>query len=91
MEKRKNPFLIVVVMIFMVTFFLIGLKIGGDYTISSNNLFEQAKSEFEEEIVKQDNNYQNKILYPEEKIPNKIAHKIDDIMQSIVDKIFTRN
>ena len=76
--------IIVVLSIFI--FFLLGISIGNNNSKQSE-LFEEAKKEFENEIINPNNNYESKKLIPEQNIVNKIANKIDDIIETISDKI----
>lgn len=70
---------------------LIGIKIGGNYTSGSSNLFEEARANFEKEIVTPGNNYETKQIIPEEGVTNKIAHTIDDLMQKVINKVLSRD
>ena len=68
--------------------FLIGIKIGSNNSISqTEDLFENAKEEFEHEIVIPDNEYQNIDLKPKEYLPNKIAKVINNIIDKITSKL----
>lgn len=82
MRKLISILLIIII-------FLVGIKIGSSSSIvnSSNDLFEQAKDDFENEIVIPDNDYENIDLKPKEYLPNKIARKISSILEKLIDKI----
>lgn len=82
MRKLISILLIIII-------FLVGIKIGSSSSIvnSSNDLFEQAKDDFENEIVMPDNDYKNIDLKPKEYLPNKIARKISSILEKLIDKI----
>lgn len=77
---------ILVIVIFLFVF-LIGIKIGNSYTISDNNIFENNKNEFEQEIVNPDNDYNSSNHVLEENLSNKIARKIDETIEKILGKI----
>lgn len=80
--KRVLSILIVIII------FLIGIKIGSNNSISkTDDLFENAKEEFEQEIVIPDNEYQNIDLKPKEYLPNKIAKVINNIIDKITSKL----
>lgn len=70
---------------------LIGIKIGGNYTSGSSNLFEEARADFENEIVTPNNTYEPKQVLPEEGVTNKIAHTIDELMQKVINKVLSRD
>ncbi len=72
--------------IIIVVFFLLGISIGNNNNKYSE-MFENTKDEFESEIVIPNNNYSPKDLKPEEGLLNKIANKIDNLIQKISDKI----
>lgn len=68
--------------------FLVGIKIGSNNDFSSSNdLFENAKEEFEEEIIIPSNEYQNIELRPKEYLPNKIAKIISSLIEKITEKL----
>lgn len=73
----------------VILIFLIGIKIGGNTSVisSSNDLFENAKEEFENEIVVPNNNYENIQLKPKEYLPNKVAKIVNKIIEKITNKI----
>lgn len=68
---------------------LVGVKIGSsnDFDSSHYDLFESAKNEFEQEIIKPNNKYENIELKPKEYLPNKIASKINKLIEKIINKI----
>lgn len=82
MNKVFNVLIILIV-------FLLGIQIGTSYVenYTNNDLFEIAKNEFETEIVKPNNEYEAKQLVPKKHLPNKIAEKISDLIDKIVNKI----
>ncbi len=76
-----------IVMVFLIiVFFLWGLSIGGKYH-NYDKMFDEAKNEFEENIKYPDNNYKPKKLEPKDKFINKVARKIDSIIEKIQNKI----
>ena len=68
---------------------LVGIKIGSSNNVNSisNDLFEQAKDQFEEEIKMPNNEYENIELKPKEYLPNKIAKKVNNIIEKIINKL----
>lgn len=66
--------------------FILGLKMT-DIGVSSSQLLEKDKIQFEEEITKPGNEYQPKVYQPEENIVNKTANKIENTIDKIVEKI----
>lgn len=74
------------VIILIGAFFLLGISLGGNYN-NSSRIFEEAKDEFEIEIKDPNNDYNPKDLKPEAGIINKIANKIDAILEKISEKL----
>ena len=66
--------------------FLIGIGIGGKNN-SSSKLFEESKSNFESEISTTNNNYNAESRKPQDGMLNKIAKKVDKLLESISKKI----
>lgn len=81
----KKIFLFVI--IFFV--FLFGLTIGGNFNKGSGQLFEESKKEFEDQIVNPNNEYNNITLVPDDGVINKTAKKIEDIIDGVIDKLFS--
>ena len=79
--------LFAIIVVFFI--FLFGLTIGGNYSKGSSKLFEESKNDFESEIVNPNNDYNNVMLVPEESMINKTARKLEDAIDSIIDKIFS--
>lgn len=77
---------ILVVIVFLIVF-LFGIKVGNSYTINDNNIFENNKNRFEQEIVNPDNDYNSNNHVIEENLSNKIARKIDETIEKILGKI----
>ena len=77
------------VLIIICFMFLFGLTIGGSFNKGASQLFEETKEEFENEIVKPDNNYQALQLVPNDNIVNKAAKKFEKIIDKVIDKIFS--
>ena len=75
--------------LFLVLVLLVGIKIGSsdDIKTTSSDLFEDAKEEFEENIIIPGNNYENINLKPKEYLHNKIANKISELLEKLADKI----
>lgn len=77
---------ILVVIVFLIVF-LFGIKVGNSYTINDNNIFENNKNRFEQEIVNPDNDYNSNNHVIEDNLSNKIARKIDETIEKILGKI----
>lgn len=75
------------VIIFFV--FLFGLTIGGSFNKGASQLFEESKEQFENEIVNPDNNYNSVPLVPNDNIVNKTAKKVEKIIDTVIDKLFS--
>ncbi|MCM1513596.1 MAG: hypothetical protein NC090_01210 [Anaeroplasma bactoclasticum] len=74
-------------MIALVLFiFIFGLKMG-ETSHSPNSILEKEKDKFETEIVTPNNGYTPKTLQPEENMVNKTAHKIDRMIDQVVEKM----
>ena len=69
--------------------FLFGISLGGNFNKGSSQLFEQSKEEFENIIITPDNMYENIDLVPEDYAINKTAKKVEKIIDSVIDKIFS--
>ncbi|MGM9899872.1 MAG: hypothetical protein ACI32E_04760 [Bacilli bacterium] len=74
------------VIILIGAFFLLGISLGGNYN-NSSRIFEEAKDNFEVEIQDPNNDYNPKDIKPEAGLINKIANKIDDILEKIAQKL----
>lgn len=81
----KKVFLLVCVFFI----FLFGLTIGGNFNKGRGQLFEESKKEFESEIINPDNEYNNKLLVPDDGFVNKTAKKIEKVIDGVIDKIFS--
>ncbi len=81
----KKVFLLVCV----VFIFLFGLTIGGNFNKGAGQLFEESKKEFESEIINPDNEYNNKLLVPNDGFVNKTAKKIENVIDGVIDKLFS--
>lgn len=66
-------------------FFLFGLNCSS--TATKGQLFEYQKEQYEQEIINPNNNYQPSELVPKDNIVNKTAHKIDDVIEKILEKM----
>lgn len=79
------------VLLLIVSFFifLFGISLGGNFNKGSSQLFEQSKEEFENIIITPDNMYENVDLVPEDYVINKTAKKVEKIIDSVIDKIFS--
>lgn len=77
------------ILILILFVFLFGLSIGGSFNKSSSKLFEEAKEQFESEIINPENNYSNSPLVPNNNIVNIIAKKAENLIDGVIDKIFS--
>lgn len=66
--------------------FVLGLKMT-DVGVSSSQLLEKDKIQFEEDIQKPGNTYHPKNYHPEENIVNRTANKIERTIDKIVEKV----
>ena len=80
---------IVFVLVGVFFVFLFGLTIGGNFNKGQGQLFEESKKEFENEIVKPNNDYDNVMLVPDDGVINKTAKKIEDVIDGVIDKLFS--
>lgn len=74
----------------MITLFLSGLTLGGDFSKGASNFFEEAKDNFEEQISAPNGNYQNFDLVPNEYLINKTAHKLEDFITNKIKSLFSK-
>ena len=74
----------------IIFFFLSGLTLGGNFSNGASNFFEEAKDEFENEITKPDNNYENIELVPNELLINKAAHKLESLITEKIKDVFDK-
>ena len=79
----------VILLIVSFFIFLFGISLGGNFNKGSSQLFEQSKEEFENIIITPDNMYENIDLVPEDYVINKTAKKVEKIIDSVIDKIFS--
>lgn len=85
MKKSGENLKKVFVMFFIFVFFLMGLAIGGKNNQASE-LFEESKSKFENEITTPNNNYDANDNQPVDGMLNKLAKKIDQLIEKITKK-----
>lgn len=71
---------------FILFIFILGLKMG-ETSHSPNTILENEKEKFEVEIITPNNGYTPKTFQPEENMVNKTAHKIDHIIDQVVEKM----
>ncbi len=79
--------LFVLIVLFFV--FLFGLTVGGSYNKGASELFEETKNKFENEIKDPNNEYESYSLVPQDNFVNKSAKKAEDIIEKIIDKLFS--
>ena len=79
----------VFILICFLFIFLFGLTLGGSFNTSASKLFEESIDKFETEIIDPNNNYNGVILVPEENIFNKTANKLEDMIDKIIEKLFS--
>jgi len=71
---------------FILFIFILGLKMW-ETSHSPNGILENEKDKFETEITTPNNGYIPKALQPEENVVNKTAHKIDRMIDQVVEKM----
>ena len=81
--KIRTILLVVIVLI-------LGIIIGGQNSVGTNNYFEETKDEFENEIVKPNNKYVPKEMVVEGNTISKVAVKIDDLINTVIDKVLEK-
>ena len=81
MKNKKGVLLLVII------FLLVGIVIGSQNSIGRSNYFEEAKNNFEEQIIDKNNNYQSIDTSPSGDILSKIAIKIDEKINSLLNAI----
>ena len=84
MKVKKSTLLLIII------FLMIGIIIGSQNSIGSSNYFEEAKNNFEEQISKEDNDYQTINTSPQGDILSKVAVKIDEKLNSLLRKILEK-
>jgi hypothetical protein len=75
-------------LIFIVLIF--GIIIGGQNSVGTNNYFEETKDQFEEEIIKPNNTYEPKQTAVEGNALSKVAVKVDDLINTIINKVLEK-
>lgn len=84
MKVKKSTLVLIII------FLIIGIIIGSQNSVGSSNYFEEAKNNFEEQIIIKDNNYQTINTSPEGDILSKVAVKIDEKLNSLFNKILEK-
>lgn len=84
MKNKKGVLLLVII------FLLVGIVIGSQNSIGRSNYFEEAKNNFEEQITDKNNNYQSIDTSPSGDILSKIAIKIDEKINSLLNAILDK-
>ena len=84
MKNKKGVLLLVII------FLLVGIVIGSQNSIGRSNYFEEAKNNFEEQIIDKNNNYQSIDTSPSGDILSKIAIKIDEKINSLLNAILDK-
>lgn len=84
MKNKKGVLLLVII------FLLVGIVIGSQNSIGRSNYFEEAKNNFEEQIIDKNNNYQSIDTSPSGDILSKIAIKIDEKINSLLNAILEK-
>lgn len=73
-----------IIIIACLFFFFVG--VNSNNSISSSSLFENQKRNFEENISKENNDYNPVLLTYEEHFVSKVAHKIDKGINKAIEK-----
>lgn len=84
MKNKKGILLLVIVVL------LVGVIIGSQNSVGRSNYFEEAKNNFEEQITNENNNYQSIDTSPSGDILSKIAIKIDEKINSLLNAILEK-
>lgn len=77
------------ILIIIILIFLFGITLGGNFNKSSIMIFEENKEYFENEISKPNNNYLPKELVPKKNVVNNTANKLEGIIDSTIEKLFS--
>ena len=77
------------ILVMVILIFLFGITLGGNFNKSSSMIFEENKEYFENEITKPNNNYLPKELVPKKNVVNSVANKLEGIIDSTIDKLFS--
>jgi hypothetical protein len=84
MKNKKGMLLLVIVVL------LVGIVLGSQNSVGRSNYFEEAKNNFEEQIIDKNNNYQSIDTSPSGDILSKIAIKIDEKINSLLNAILDK-
>ena len=84
MKNKKGMLLLVIVVL------LVGIVLGSQNSVGRSNYFEEAKNNFEEQITEENNNYQSIDTSPSGDILSKIAIKIDEKINSLLNAILDK-
>ena len=78
---KKIVYILIVVFVF-----ILGITLG-DTSYTKNKIIDGALEKFEEDIQKENNEYENIILKPRHNIFNNIAEKIENLIDLVSEKI----
>ena len=84
MKIKVRTILLIFVMLIM------GIIIGSQNSVGTNNYFEETKDEFEQEIINPNNTYEPKKTVVEGNALSKAAVKIDDLINTIINKVLEK-
>jgi ABC-type cobalt transport system substrate-binding protein len=84
MKNKKGMLLLVIVVL------LVGIVLGSQNSVGRSNYFEEAKNNFEEQITEENNNYQSIDTSPSGDMLSKIAIKIDEKINSLLNAILDK-
>jgi hypothetical protein len=84
MRIKIRTILLIFVMLIM------GIIIGSQNSVGTNNYFEETKDEFEQEIINPNNTYEPKKTVVEGNALSKAAVKIDDLINTIINKVLEK-
>lgn len=84
MRIKIRTILLIFVMLIM------GIIIGSQNSVGTNNYFEETKDEFEQEIINPNNTYEPKKTVVEGNVLSKAAVKIDDLINTIINKVLEK-
>lgn len=74
-----------IIIVSLVVVFIIGVNVS-DMTINQNQIFENEKNQFEENITTPGNEYESKELVPDRNIVSKTANFFEESIEKVIEK-----
>ncbi len=84
MKIRVRTFLLIVIVL------VLGIVIGSNNSVGTNNYFEEEKDHFEQEIIRPNNTYEPKKTVVEGNALSKVAIKVDSLINTVIDKVLEK-